>query len=82
MSFAIVHKNDGMIFSFKLSLIVVILACIPAVLSAFLFFIFDFDPIPKEVVSNGKNWRKGVLLSPFIPVAFFSMHYAYHNMLY
>ena len=71
------YRDTGM-FSFKTTVIFVIIACIPAILSGYLFFIFDFnakidDSSPQEKI-NEDNLRYVLLISSYVaPFAFFTV---------
>ncbi|KAK8837324.1 hypothetical protein M9Y10_036757 [Tritrichomonas musculus] len=63
-------KNQSKYFSLAVCIIFIIMACIPAILSLYLFFIYDFDTNPDDTDDEKKNqasfkmWTITTYLSP------------------
>lgn len=69
--YAIAHKKDGTIFSFRTSLIIVIAAFVPVVVAGWVFFTFEYEPFPKKMAKTTRGQtKKGNLISIVIPILF------------
>lgn len=77
---AVLYSNyhNSPVFSFKVTIILVILAIIPAIVSLYLFFIFDFNSDDYDESSsledseiNESTFKLGMIANFMTPVAFF-----------
>ena len=71
------NYNDSAVFSLKVSLILVLIACLPAILSLYLYFIIDFQRDFKELSSDSVSemdegtFKISLILTIVTPIAFF-----------